>query len=573
MLEYLRIKNFALIDDLEIRFQSGLTVMTGETGAGKSIIINALNTILGMRMSSDMIRSGTDKGVVEGMITIDERSAIPSILGNAGIDCDAGQPLILKREFNREGRSYCYINGSPTTLSILRRAGDILVDIHGQHEHQLLLDAKRHCEVLDSFGKLESLAAGVKKIYNDYTEIDSTIHRLELDEEEKKRRVALAEYAVKEIDDAALQEHEDIELEEEERILSNAEKLYAAVDETYRMLYENDNAAGGAVERVLSVFQSVEDIDKNLLSLRQKVEEAHYTLQDVIESVRQYKENITFSPDRLEEIIQRRELIQRLKKKYGESIGKILLYREQCIGDILAITNSEETKESLKQKREALRTELQKRVIELSGRRRVVAKLLEEKTMHELAGLAMEKTRFIVQCRYRIGEEGLIEIDGERYCVTENGIDVVEFLISPNEGEEPKPLQRIASGGELSRIMLALKTILAGVDTVPTLIFDEVDVGIGGKIAETVGIKLQELAAARQVFSITHLPQVAARADHHLHVVKMITDGRTVTRVGLLPHDERVKVLAAMMSGDEASETARETARELLMRSCRNRSV
>ncbi len=565
MIEYLHIRNFALIEDIKINFTKGFNVLTGETGAGKSIIIGAIGAILGEKVDESSIRTGEDHAIVEATFDIRTNTEAINILKESGIEFDISESVILRREILRNGKNKNYINATPVPLVKLKELGNTLVDIHGQHEHQTLLKVNMHIEFLDKFGKLEKDREEFEDKFKEYENLKSRIEKLSMDEREKNRLMDLLQFSINEIESANLQKGEDIELEKEYLILSNQEKIFANLEKSYDALYEREGAVYSVIEETITSLNEIEQYDNEIVKFKQELEEIFYQLEDTIAKIRDYKLKFDFSPQRLDDIIARLEAINDLKKKYGNTIEEILKYKEKSLNDLTNIKYSEEEIEKSKAELKRIQAVLSKLAVALSGRRRVVAKLLEEKVEKELNELDMVKTKFNVAITYTEDTEGIAEVDGKKYKISSKGMDNVEFLIAPNVGEELKPLKKIASGGEMARIMLALKSILGEVDRVETMIFDEIDVGIGGKTSDKVGKKLKNLADNQQVISITHQVQIARYADTHFVVTKEIKEKRTVTGIREVKDDERIKEIARMMAGENITDTTIEHAKEMLM--------
>ncbi len=564
MLEYLRIRNYALIDEIKVNFQNGFSVLTGETGAGKSIIIGALSIILGEKASTEYIRTGEKKAIIEATFDISNNLQAAAILENSGIDFGRSEPLILRREINIDGKSRNYINSTPTTLSKLKEIGDFLVDIHGQHEHQSLLKVNTHIDLLDKFGHVEKEKESLKIKFNEYVNLKNTLEKLQMNEQEKARMIELLKFSIEEIEKAELKSGEDIELEKEYNLLNNQEKIIQSIEKGYNNLYGSENDMYSNLNETINELSEVEKFDPNIVAVKQKLEEAYYLIEDAVSWLRDYKSGLNFSPQRLDEVIERIELINKLKKKYGETIEAVLAYKEKSNKDLDAIEKSEEEIEKVKQAIEKAEGELNKLAIGLSGRRKVVAKLFEEKITGILNDLDMGKCAFKVDITYQEQPDGVVGIDNKNYKLSENGIDHIEFLIAPNVGEDVKPLRKIASGGEMSRIMLALKTVLNEVDKVNTLIFDEIDAGIGGKTSDVVGIKMKYLGEKKQVILITHQAQIARYANEHFFVQKEVIGERTLVKLNGLSGKIRVNEIARMLSGDKITETSLKHAEEML---------
>lgn len=489
MLEYLRIRNYALIDELKINFQKGFNVLTGETGAGKSIIVGALGIILGEKAGTEYIRTGEKKAIIEATFDISGNKEVNNILENSGIDFEKSEPLILRREINIDGKSRNYINSTPAPLSKLSEIGDFLVDVHGQHEHQSLLKINTHIDLLDKFGHLEKEKEVLAEKFRQYLNLKNTLEKLQMNEQEKTRLIELLKFSIDEIENAGLKPGEDIEFEKEYNLLNNQEKIIQSIEKSYDNLYGSEHDLYSNLNRTINELSEVEKFDPGIVTIKQKLEESYYLIEDVVSWLREYKSGFNFSPERLDSIIERIELINKLKKKYGKTIEDIITHKEKSMKDLVAIERSEEEIEKVKQEIHKIEQELNKLAVNLSGRRRVVAKLFEEKIVEHLNDLDMNKCVFKVNVTYQESTDGVVKIEEKNYKLSENGIDHIEFLIAPNVGEEVKPLRKIASGGEMSRIMLALKTVLNEVDKVDTLIFDEIDVGIGGKTSAIVGKK------------------------------------------------------------------------------------
>jgi DNA repair protein RecN (Recombination protein N) len=563
MLKELNIKNFAIIDQLRVEFAPGLNVFTGETGAGKSIVVDALNLALGERASADLIRTGCQEAVVEAAFELNGHSSsgIAAILSEQGISANPGEDLIVRRVLATSGKNKIYINGSLANLSTLAALGVTLADIHGQHEHQSLLSLERQMEMLDSFGGLGGLRDALAQEYRRLQELRSELGGLEAGEREKAQREDMLRYQKNEIETARLKPGEDEALVQEQKLLANAEKLSGlsrAVDEA---LYSSEGAALSDLKRAVTGMRELVAIDARLAAALELCEAGRVQIEEAAREVSAYAERVEFDPKRLEEIGDRLDLVQRLKKKYGGTIEEILEFGDKAAAELDRIERSGEEIGRLKGEIAGLRTELTKRAQELTRKRKIAAQDLEKKVVAELGHLGMKKTTFSVKITQEPGEDTL---DG--FKIGPRGADRIEFLISPNPGEEPKPLAKIASGGELSRIMLALKTILVEGDHIPTLVFDEVDAGIGGAVAEDVGRRLRRIAEKRQVFCITHLPQIASMATHHYGVAKSVKKERTSTDVTLLGRKERVDEVARMLGGKTITEATIQHAEEMIER-------
>lgn len=567
MLQELRIKNFALIDQATIEFDPGCNILTGETGAGKTVIVEAMNLVLGERADTTLIRSGEKEASVDGVFLLAdvESTLLSEILGES---LDRGSELILSRVVTIGGKSRCYINGRLVNLGLLADIGKLLVDIHGQHEHQLLLNVAEHLSYLDRYAGQTTLEArtSYQSAYKKWIEISALIDSLKQDAAEKERQTELLRFQIEEIDRASLRPDEEAILLSEREILRQSEKLFAAADAAYQSFSGLDEEGGGALDRLragLSELEKVAGVDDRLDQMGQALNDILYQAEDTAKLLREYREGIEFNPQRLEEIESRLSQIDLLKKKYGQSIEAVLSFRSQAKQQLESLDSSPEKIEQLEREKATVEVELAAAARSLSEARMNAAEKFETEVLSQLAELSMPKAQFKVEIRQEETKDGLM-VNGKLVKLFPDGIDQAEFMISPNVGEPLKPLSKIASGGEISRIMLALKIIFGEADTIPTLIFDEVDVGIGGQTAAAVGQKLAQLSQSHQVICITHLPQIASYAASHFMVTKIEQDARTLTRVEKLDREGRVKEIARMISGTEVSEASLKHARELL---------
>ncbi len=558
MLAHLNISNFAIISRLEIDFKPGLNIISGETGAGKSIIINAVNLILGGRASADLIRSGTDEARVEALFNFPDNAVLNGMLAEMGIPFEG--ELLIKRTISREGRNRISINGSIATLQMLSRLGMAMISISGQHEHQLLLRPENHLFLLDEYGGLAREREALTEAYNGYESIKTRLSRLEKDINEAREKQDLALFQIREIEGVSLAEDEDTLLEEEKKRLRYAESLRSIINESYQILYESEEAVITGVSRCIKGIEKGVELDKRLRPLVDILSSAKAELEEAGIELRDFRENIINDPQRLEQVEERIQVINRLKRKYGPSIRDIMSLRERLSGMIYNREQMEglreETGKELKRQEEALIS----RAVALSRRRKGVAGQIEKAVEAELHLLDMKGTRFTVGFR----EDAPDTRDSILAAIRPDGYDRVEFLLSANVGEDLRPLSRVASGGELSRIMLALKTILAKKTSVETIIFDEIDAGIGGATAETVGEKLRSLSEYNQVLCITHLPQIAGKGVAHFIVKKEVCDNRTQAVIMLLSPEERVREVARLLGGKVISERAIAHAEEML---------
>jgi DNA repair protein RecN (Recombination protein N) len=562
MLKELVIKNYALIDELGIEYEPGLNILTGETGAGKSIIIGALSALLGERVDYDTIRTGAKNAEIEGAFTI-TTEAVKAVCQEAGIE-PADDTLIIRRKLEKRGKTTNYVNDTLVGVSILKKVGDRLVDIHGQHEHQSLLSVDLHREVLDDFAKLRPVRDSLKALYHSYLDQTQVLKNLEEEIRRKKERQDLYQFQLKEIDEANLKSVELDELAGEKALLETAEKRSRLSQELKTLLSDEEGSVLSRLAESERRLEELAKIDPALKTYFELVKTVSLQADELWRALVAYQEKIEFSPERLEQINERLFLIDTLKKKYGRTIAEILALRDKIAEELSSIEIDESRITVIARDLTRLKQSLAEIALNLSSDRSRTKSILEKQVEAELATLGMPKARFFVGMKMAEDPEGLYESEGKRFRLNELGIDQIEFLFSANPGEEPKPLRKIASGGELSRIMLALKGVLTEADRIPVMVFDEVDVGIGGRIAEAVGKKLAALSTSRQVICITHLPQIAKYASRHFKVEKEVKGGRTYSKISKLDKKERVQELARMLGGEKITDTALRHARELL---------
>lgn len=550
MLNHLSIRNVAVIDKLDINLHGGVSVLTGETGAGKSIIIDSINMILGERANKELVRYGTDKAVVQAVF--DAPKSVINILEENDIDIEE-DTIIITRQVTKEGKSVARINGMVVTLNILREISDRLINIHGQHDNQALLTPIRHITFLDAYADNEEYINEYKDILSKKREIEKKISSLEMDEQEKMQRIDLLEYQVEEIKKASLEKGEEDDLREQRDIYTNAEQITKSVNEAYMNLYEGDEiqSAYDGISIAVNEISQISDLNPQLKSIYDTLNEIMYSLEDTAHEIKEFGETVEFDEQTLNDIEERLDLISRLKRKYGNSIEEILEYLKKAESELNNIKLSDEKTNELKEELESITKELKAKGMALNERRTSAAKVLEENIEKSLHELNMEKSKFKVN----------IENDGTFY---DNGMDKVEFLISTNPGEPLKPLVKIASGGELSRVMLAIKSILADSDGVDTMIFDEIDTGVSGKAAMSIAKKLAVIAENKQVICITHLPQLTAMADNH-YLIQKNTDGEMAsTTLKELDEEGRELELARIIDGGEVTELALSHAKQML---------
>jgi DNA repair protein RecN (Recombination protein N) len=548
MLTDLTIKNVAIIDTLQISLKPGLTVLTGETGAGKSIIIDAVGLIMGNRASNDLIRSGEEEAVVEALFDISGLPEIKRQLSEAGFDAD--DELLVKRSISRSGKNRIFINGGMATLALLVDIAPRLINIYGQHDSQTLLKPENHLRLLDAYAGIGELRQKFTALFSRLSSVRDLLNGLEQAEREAERRLDLLSYQSEEIAKAAFKPGEEEQLEEQRQLLASAEKLAGVSSEAFDRLYGGDGALLGQLKRISGSITDLSTIDVSLQGTAASLEGAYLQLEDAAITLRDYASRIESDPAALQQVDDRLDQLGRLKKKYAPTVEEILLYKAGIDAELEQLHGREQSRHAMETEREELTEELKVVGGELTAARITAAAKLKHALESEAHQLAMKGA---------IIEPTLEQLTEPR----SSGFERVEFLFSPNPGEIPRPLGRIASGGELSRLMLAIKQVLPDSD-VPTLVFDEVDTGIGGATSELVGRKLKNVAAGQQVLCITHLPQVAVFADQQLRVEKLITDGRTTTRLLELEPDERTREVARMLAGTTVTDSALKHASEML---------
>jgi len=587
MIEELTIRDFAIIDRLTVHFGSGFNVLTGETGAGKSIIIDAVSALLGGRVTSDAVRGGALSARVEGIFTLDPETltnpALATLLDDYGLREGEGaeEALILTREINANGRTTARINGRAVPVTVLAQIGGALVDIHGQSEHLSLLRSSQHVEMLDRFSGTLVARGEVATLVGALRDVLREVERLEQGRRDAARRLDLLNFQVEEITSANLQEGEEEELTAQRQVLSNAERLSELAETARSALVEAREDAGGSVLDALgAATRALGDLvrlDPSQQPLIEAVNEAYYAVEELGRSLSGYATSIEADPERLAEVEDRLDLIRGLQRKYGATIAEVVTFGQAAADDRNDLLHAEDRLAELSGQADELRQRIGAAASALSAQRRAGTTRMVTGIERELGDLNMARARFAVSITQVPNEQGVPATVADEsgasraglFGYDERGIDRVEFLISPNPGEDLKPLARIASGGEMARVMLALKTILSEVDRTGTLIFDEVDTGVGGRSGQVVGEKLRYLADDHQVLCITHLPQVAALGNDHFRIGKQVVDGRTRTEVQLLDPGERVEELAQMLGGAPVTTAARQAARELLEKGTR----
>lgn len=552
MLKELFIKNIAVIKQTDICFSEGLNVFTGETGAGKSIIIDSINAVLGQRVSRDLVRTGETRAQITAVFSGLSTTTL-ELLDQMGYEADEGE-LMISREISVDGKGTCRLCGRPIGVTMLREIGNTLINIHGQHDSQYLLNKEKHIDFLDSFAQLDTLYDRYRDCFSRLIAMRRELNSLNVDEAEKARQIDLLEYQINEIEQAELVPGEEEELADRRNMIRNAEKICLSLDEAHEQIAGGEERTG-ALELIQNAAAELEEAARyveTLIPISSKLTEMGYELEDSLMGINDARLGMEYDPGELEEIEARLDLIYRLKRKYGGDIEEILqnlsLYKKQ----LEKITLSDEKKESLNQSYKEMLLQAKNLADQLSKERKAAARRFEKQVEGELSFLDMPSVKFtisILPCK--LGAKGL---------------DDVEFMISTNPGEPPKPIAKIASGGELSRIMLSIKNVISDKDDVPTLIFDEVDTGVSGSAAEKIGRKLRQVSKGRQVICVTHLAQIAALCDHHLLIQKQVKDDHTFTQVTELDHPGRVREIARIMSGVDVSELSLQNAEEMLRR-------
>lgn len=551
MLQELSIKDFAIIDEIQISFQPKMTVLTGETGAGKSIIIDALGLLAGGRGSTEFIRKGEKKAVIQGLFTLPREANTYNILEEYGIDSEDGQ-IILQRDLYRGGRNICRINGMMVNLATLRKVGETLIDIHGQNEHQELMKPENHIDLLDEYDKKTSeLRNQYQVVYQNYRKLKLSMEKKEADEKAWAQRLDMLNFQVKEIGEAGLKINEEDELVEEKNKLDNFQAIHDALELSYQILSGEKIDVVGNLGNAMNELSDISDLSENLQEINTKISDAFYSLEDVARDISDELDSMEWNGERLNEIEERLELIHQLKRKYGDTIEDILHYHSRIVKELREMENTEQNSEKQERQLSEALEKVKELAIKLSKQRKKSAKKLEKMIHEQLSALYMDKAVFEVKFLN----------NSKLYS---KGIDKVEFYIQTNPGEEMGPLAKIASGGELSRIMLALKTIFSQKMGVTSIIFDEVDTGVSGRVAQAIAEKISQISNNSQVLCITHLPQVAAIADNHYYISKSVNDGRTETSLEELDEKQKIREIARMLSGSEITELTLKHAEELI---------
>lgn len=565
MLATLYVKNYALIEEIAVHFKRGLNIITGETGAGKSIIIDALSLLLGDRASIEVIRKGAEKAIVEGIFALPELPSLANLLSQNEID--PGPELIVRREVSAKGQSRCFLNDSPVTLSLLKEVGDILVDLHGQHDHQTLLRPETHIDFLDEYGGYRSILDAYKESFRALAVLVTAKKELLENEARIKEKKDLHEFQLGEIDAVSPVEGEEESLESELKILENSEKLFETTSELNVLLYEGDDAIRDVLVQARKQLELLQSIDAAFGDPLGELHSAEIIIEELSKFIQKYNAHIEFNPQKLNEIRERLGHISLLKKKYGGTLTAVLEYRQRIRGELALAQNFEAEIAKTDKAIDNARAVCADAARKLTAKRKETSQRIAAAVVDALSWMGIAKSLFDVRIESEkaTGEDGLfVTIGPARVNAGPKGVDKVEFFLSTNAGEDVKPLTKVASGGEVSRVMLALKGALAASDKTPLLIFDEIDIGVSGKVGQAVGRSLKKLAASHQVIAITHLPQIAALADFHFAVEKSEQNGRTSTRLRELSETDRVHEVAKLLSGAAITEAGLESAKELM---------
>jgi len=555
MLKSFEVKDYTLIEHISVEFGGGLNIITGETGAGKSILIDAMGLLLGERASTEVVRKGANKSVVEGIFDVGLNKKVKKLLEEN--DIEYFPELILRREISLKGSNRCFANDTPVSLSNIKELGNLLVDLHGQHEHQSLLRTETHINFLDEFGDYDDFMKKYRKTYDELVRMEREIKSLKEREETLKEKKEICSFQIKEIDDVSPLEGEEEKLNDELKILENFEKLAGLSTEVYQLLYEMENSVHDSIVKVQNNLNELAEIDKSFLESSSEAETIIALVNDISSFVRSYKAKVDLDPAQVEEIRERLGSLNLLKKRYGGTVESVLEHRKKICEEFRLAENFGEKISELSKALIDLKEKAGKEAKSISQKRIQVSKKVKTGIESSLKELGIAQPEF----RTEILSEGA---DGKQLKFSSTGIDKVEFFISTNPGEDPKPLAKVASGGEVSRIMLSLKSILAKSDKLPLLIFDEIDVGVSGKIAQKVGNTLKDLSEYHQIITITHLPQIASLADSHYSIEKISKKDRVISSIKKLDEKEQVNEVAKLISGEKITDKSISTAQELI---------
>ena len=574
MIQQLYIKDFALIDELEITFGQGLSVLTGETGAGKSVIVGALNMILGERADTEVIRKGSRKAIAEATISAGEDPVIRELL--EALEIEYREELILRREI-RDAGSRAFINDTPVTIAVLKQVGDHLVDLHGQHDHQLLLKEENHALVLDRFDDIRPLLKVYREEYEQMVSLKQELRILQKRERDLADKMELYEFQFRELEAASLDPEEEEATESEMHLLDHAETLNMKAETVLAIGSENEVNVMDLIHSLKTALEEMAHIDPAFESYLEEVRSARISIQEAVQFTERYRDQIEFNPDRLEELRVRQSELNRLQKKYGRSVAELIEYQAFLDGELGSAESMDVELERLQSAIESQAEVLKGAAVALHNQRVASGERLSAEIVDSLKELGIPSGAFRVEVRWMTveGREGSsvggsrstggwFDLDGKGIQCTENGCDEIRFFISTNKGEDPKPLSKIASGGEISRVMLSLKSILAKQQRLPVMIFDEIDTGISGAVSEKVGRRMRGLSSNCQIIAITHQPQIASQAHNHYRVEKVEDDERVITRIVPLSEEEHIEQVARLMSGEQLSVHAIESARQLV---------
>ncbi len=563
MLKSFEVKNYALIEHIKVEFGEGLNIITGETGAGKSILIDAMGLLLGDRASSEVIRKDAEKAVVEGIFNVSGNRKVKKLLQENEIDFP--DEMILRREISVKGTNRCFANDTPVNLSIIKDIGDLLVDLHGQHEHQSLLNTETHIDYLDQFENYSKLLDEYSELYSKLTSKNHELKSLKEKESSLKEKKDFYSFQIKEIDVVSPEDDEEEKLKEQLNVLENSEKLTELTTEAYNLIYESENSVHDSVVKIKNLLSKLYEIDKSFSESLNETESALAQIKDISSFIENYKDKVDLDPDEIEGIRERLGSINLLKKKYGGSVKSILNYRKKIGKEFEIAENFTDKIKSLENELKELRIQAGIAGEKISKKRESVSSKVKSEIETSLKELGIPKPEFRTQViKSETDSDDSVLIKNKKYNYYRSGIDKVEFFVSTNAGEDPKPLVKVASGGEVSRIMLSLKSVFAKSDKLPLLIFDEIDVGVSGRIAQKVGNTLKRLSKSHQIIAITHLPQIAGLADQHFAIEKTEKGDRVSSAIQKLNAKERITEVAKLLSGEKITEASLKSAKELI---------
>ncbi|MFV9510780.1 DNA repair protein RecN [Tepidibacillus sp. LV47] len=564
MLLELVIRNFVIIDELKISFDKGLNILTGETGAGKSIIFDAMQLVTGGRGSTEYIRYETDKAEIEALFDLPSSHPVFAIIESLGLEVPSDHLILLKREILKNGKSICRVNGHLVTLSMLKEIGEWLIQFHGQHQQQHLLFEEKQLEMLDAYGHkaIQSSKQEFQSLYQKYQSLVKEVKHLIDHEKELTQRLDLLKYQIDEITRANLTLGEDEELTKKRNQIRHAEKIVKGLTDTLRILSQ-ENGVIDLLSYVTSVLDSISNYDAKVAKINEQLQSFYYQIEDFAMEMNRIIQEYDFDPKQIDYIEERLSTIHTLKRKYGDTVKAILEYAASIEDEIELLEHKDHHLQKLQSELAEIEQDLIIEALELSKIRKSLAKTLSDQIENELKDLQMKNVKFKIELTYQEDHQG-IQVNDKRYFISQNGLDKIQFLISPNPGEPLKPLHKIASGGELSRIMLAIQTILSHQDAITTLVFDEIDSGVSGRAAQAIAEKLSFVAKNKQIFVITHLPQVAVMGDHHYLIQKKVVKDLTFTEIVMLNEMERINEIARMLGGVEITEITKKHAKEML---------